>query len=40
MLKKKEDRHKGCLYREFCTKEEKWCPYLYNRVNSDNYDKN
>ena len=25
---KKEDRHKSCCYRHFCTKEEKYCPYL------------
>lgn len=23
-----DNRHKGCPYEEFCTKEDKWCPYI------------
>lgn len=30
MTRKKESRHDGCPYRECCTKEDKWCPYLSN----------
>ena len=29
-MPRKEDRHSGCCYREFCTKVDKWCPYLSN----------
>ena len=37
---KKENRHKGCPYRECCTKEDKWCPYINNQNSKNNENKN
>ena len=38
-MSKKEDRHKGCVYRDFCTKQDKWCPYLQEYEYTEYYPK-